>query len=218
MMKENFEIKVKRVKGSHSMRLKIDCSGQPVLSLPYWIPKAMGLAWAKKQNLWIQKNIFSPTRFHLGQKILFLGKEVTIQHSEKRVKTHIEENILWVSGEMEFLPRRVADFIKKEFLSYLHPKVEEKEKILGVKHSRLTLRDTSSRWGSCSSNGALSFCWRLAMTPEFVIDYLVAHEVTHLKHMNHSTAFWKTVAQLTPNTYQAKKWLGENGKNLPQLK
>lgn len=218
MTKESSEILIKRVKGSHSMRLKIGRDGKPVLSLPYWVPKKMGLLWVHKQAEWIQKNTFTPVRLNENQKILFLGREVIIKHTENRTKTHIEGDILWVSGEKNFLPRRVADFIKKEFLAYLRPRINEKEKILGVKHSRLTLRDTSSRWGSCSSNGVLSFCWRLAMAPEFVIDYLVAHEVAHLKHMNHSFSFWKTVANLTPHTYKAKKWLKQNGKNLPILK
>ena len=218
MTKESLEILVKRVKGARSMRLKIDQSGHPVLSLPYWIPQKMGLIWAHKQEEWIQKNTFVPNHFHEEQKILFLGKEVIIKHADGRNRTHIENGILWVSGEESFLPRRVADFMKKEFLIYLKSKINEKEQMLGVKHSRLTLRDTSSRWGSCSSGGALSFCWRLAMTPEFVIDYLVAHEVAHLKHMDHSTQFWKTVAELTPYTHQAQTWLKENGKNIPIVK
>ena len=218
MTKENLGILVKRVKGARSMQLRIAKDGNPILTLPYWIPKKMGLIWANKQQEWIQKNTFVPIRFHEGQKILFLGKEAVIQHTDKRIKTHFEAGILWVSGEKVFLPRRVADFIKKEFLPYLKVKIEEKERVLGVKHTRLNLRDTSSRWGSCSSSGTLSFCWRLAMTPEFVIDYLVAHEVAHLKHMNHSSVFWETVACLTPHTHQAQHWLKQNSKNLPLLK
>ena len=218
MTKENLEIEIKRVKGTCSMRLKIGRNGQPVLTLPYWIPKKMGLIWAHKQEAWIQKNSFVPNRFHSGQTLLLLGQEVIITHTEKRVQTHIENGILWVGGEIDFLPRRVADFIKKEFLTYLRPIIAEKEKKLGVRHKRLTLRDTSSRWGSCSSGGTLSFCWRLAMTPEFVIDYLAAHEVAHLKHMNHSNDFWGAVAQLTPYAPQAKKWLKQNGQMIPCLK
>ncbi len=218
MTKESLEIEIKKVKGARSMRLKIGKKGTPVLTLPFWIPKKMGLIWADKQKEWIQKNTFTPNYFHAGKKILFLGQEITIQHTDERIHTHIENGILRVAGEEDFLPRRVADFIKKEFLSYMRPIVAQKEKTLGVKHSRLTLRDTSSRWGSCSSTGTLSFCWRLAMTPEFVIDYLAAHEVAHLKHMDHSKQFWKTVATLTPHTEQAKKWLKENGKNIPVLK
>ena len=218
MIKETIEIQIKRIKGCHSMRLRINRNGQPVLSLPYWIPKAMGLMWAHKQENWIQQNTFVPIKFHDGQVISVLGKQVIIRHSPDRVRTHIKEDILWVAGEESFLPRRVCDFIKKEFLTYLHPQITEKEKILNLKHSRVTLRDTSTRWGSCSSRGGLSFCWRLAMAPLFVIDYLVAHEIAHLKHMNHSAAFWKTVSELTPYTNQAKKWLKENGHHLHILK
>ncbi|MGN0919650.1 MAG: M48 family metallopeptidase [Alphaproteobacteria bacterium] len=218
MTKKIFEITIKRVKGARSMRLKIGKNEQPILTLPYWIPQKMGLIWAQKQQEWIQKNTFIPKHFHSGQRILFLGQDVLIQHAEKHLQTHIEEGVLWVAGEEVFLPRRVADFIKKEFLIYLFPLIREKEQILGLKHKKVMVRDTSSRWGSCSSNGVLSFCWRLAMAPEFVIDYLVAHEVAHLKHMDHSRQFWKTVAQLSPHTYQAKKWLKENGRDLPVLK
>ena len=73
MTKESLEILVKRVKGARSMRLKIGRDGKPILSLPYWIPKKMGLIWAEKQEEWIQKNTFIPNRFHEGQEILFLG-------------------------------------------------------------------------------------------------------------------------------------------------
>ena len=218
MKEENLKIQIKRIKGCRSMRLRIDQNGQPVLTLPFWVPKKMGLMWVQKQQGWIQKNTFEPVRFHNSQRILFLGQEVIIQHTSQHAHTHVKDGVLWVSGEENFLPRRVGDFIKKEFLTYLHPLIIEKEKLLGVKHSRVVLRDTTSRWGSCSTSGVLSFCWRLAMTPDFVIDYLVAHEVAHLKHMDHSTAFWKCVADLTPYTYQAKKWLKQNTKKLPSLK
>ena len=215
MSKEILKITIKHNKQSRSMRLKIGKDGKPILTLPFWIPKKLGLIWANKQQDWIQQNSFTPNRFHEGQKILFLGQEVMIQHSGKHCQTHLEDGILWVSGDLEFLPRRVADFTKKEFLSYLRRQIAKKEELLEVKHTRLSLRDTSSRWGSCSSSKALNFCWRLAMAPEFVIDYMVAHEVAHLKHMHHSTHFWKTVAELTPHTYQAKKWLKQHGAELP---
>ena len=218
MSKEILKIKVKRVKRSHSMRLRIGQNGEPVLTLPFWIPKKAGLLWAEKQQNWIKKNSFTPNFFHEGQKISFLGKEVIIQHLPDRGRTHLENDVLWVAGDLEFLPRRVSDFIKREFLPYLAKHISEKEALINVKHTHLTIRDTSSRWGSCSSNGTLSFCWRLAMAPEFVIDYMIAHEVAHLKHMDHSSAFWKTVAELTPHTYQAQKWLKQQGSSLPTMK
>ncbi|MDB2415501.1 M48 family metallopeptidase, partial [Rickettsiales bacterium] len=77
-----------------------------------------------------------------------------------------------------------------------------------------SIKDTKSRWGSCSSNGNLSFCWKLVLAPEEVFKYVIAHEVSHLKHMNHSPEFWKQVQSLMPNYKTHCKWLKLNGHNL----
>jgi predicted metal-dependent hydrolase len=76
------------------------------------------------------------------------------------------------------------------------------------------LRDTTSRWGSCSSTGALNFSWRLILAPCFVLDYLAAHEVAHFVHMNHSPAFWKVTRRLFPETDRAEEWLKAHGAGL----
>ena len=80
--------------------------------------------------------------------------------------------------------------------------------------TRITVRDTATRWGSCSSARTLSFSWRLIFAPDYVRDYVVAHEVAHLKEMNHSPRFWAHVETLTPHTRRARKWLRENGRTL----
>ena len=85
---------------------------------------------------------------------------------------------------------------------------------LGLAPKRMTLRDTTSRWGSCSSTGALNFSWRLVMAPPHVLDYLAAHEVAHLRHMNHSAAYWTTVAGLYPEVGAAEAWLKAHGARL----
>jgi predicted metal-dependent hydrolase len=85
---------------------------------------------------------------------------------------------------------------------------------LGVSPRRITLRDTTSRWGSCSSTGALNFSWRLIMAPSYVLDYLAAHEVAHLVHMNHSPAFWKILGKLSAHVERAEAWLKINGAGL----
>ena len=76
------------------------------------------------------------------------------------------------------------------------------------------MRDTRTRWGSCSAKGALSFSWRLVMAPPFVLDYLAAHEVAHLKEMNHSPRFWRVVHDLCPHTADAENWLKRHGSEL----
>ena len=85
---------------------------------------------------------------------------------------------------------------------------------LGVALRRVSIRDQSSRWGSCSTTGVLSYSWRLILTPPFVLDYLAAHEVAHLVEMNHSSHFWRTVLRLCPDTRRAKVWLDTHGAGL----
>jgi predicted metal-dependent hydrolase len=119
--------------------------------------------------------------------------------------------VLRVGGMEESIPRRIADFLKKEARLELDRLVAVHAGRIGRRVKSLTLRDTRSRWGSCSADGALSFSWRIAMAPPGVIDYLAAHEVAHLEEMNHSPAFWALCEKLCPTTEDAKRWLKRNG-------
>jgi predicted metal-dependent hydrolase len=86
-----------------------------------------------------------------------------------------------------------------------------------VNPRRVTVKDTSSRWGSCAANGNLAFSWRLVMAPPFVQDYVAAHEVAHLRHMNHGAGFWGLVAGLTPHMDEAMRWLKRDGPALLRI-
>ena len=127
------------------------------------------------------------------------------------------DHVLRVSGLEEHLVRRIADFLKKEARRDLERLVTGHAATVGRRVKSLTLRDTRSRWGSCSADGALSFSWRIAMAPPHVIDYLAAHEVAHLREMNHGPAFWALCARLCPGTEEAKRWLKRNGTLLHAL-
>ena len=85
---------------------------------------------------------------------------------------------------------------------------------IGVKPSRITVRDTVSRWGSCSSARSLSFSWRLILAPDFVLDYVVAHEVAHIRQMNHSPRFWAEVKNLVSDIEAPQRWLRTHGREL----
>ena len=119
-----------------------------------------------------------------------------------------------VAGDLAHVARRVADFLKREARRDLEAAVARYSTALGVEARRITLRDTTSRWGSCSSSGALNFSWRLILAPSFVLDYLAAHEVAHFVHMNHSPAFWKITRRLFPETDRAEEWLKNHGADL----
>jgi predicted metal-dependent hydrolase len=124
------------------------------------------------------------------------------------------EKILCVAGDGAHIERRVLDFVKREARRDLQKASEAYAGELGVKVKRLSIRDQSSRWGSCTSAGSLSFSWRLILAPPFVLDYLAAHEVAHLVEMNHSARFWKVCGRVCSSVERSKKWLDTFGNDL----
>lgn len=124
------------------------------------------------------------------------------------------EPTLHVAGDAPYMARRVTDFLKREARADLVEAVQRHAAGLGVQINRITLRDTASRWGSCSSKGDLSFSWRLILAPPMVLDYLAAHEVAHRLEMNHSPRFWRAVERIYPARLQAEAWLQTHGASL----
>ena len=121
-----------------------------------------------------------------------------------------------IKGQPEFLARRVRDRIKiktmaraKEIVRAMPP---------DLRPERITLRDTRSRWGSCSASGAMSLSYRLAFAPPEIMRYVVVHECCHIREMNHGPRFWKLVAeQFGPGYENARKWLSKNGRGLFEI-
>jgi hypothetical protein len=121
---------------------------------------------------------------------------------------------LKIHGAEEFLERRVRVFLHKKCKIEIENYARKFCTALNIKHGKITLRDTSSRWGSCSANGNLSFSWRLIFAPRAVLEYVVAHEVAHIVQHNHSPAFWAVVAHICPQWQQQRDWLKKHGKTL----
>jgi predicted metal-dependent hydrolase len=124
------------------------------------------------------------------------------------------EFALCVAGGGEHFHRRVRDYYKREARRDLERAVERHTAALGLPMRGVGLRDTVSRWGSCSASGSLNFSWRLVMAPPFVLDYLAAHEVAHLVHLDHSPRFWELTRRLCASTDRAESWLSVRGAHL----
>jgi len=124
------------------------------------------------------------------------------------------ERLLCVAGEAPHIDRRVGDYLRREARRELEAASRRYAAALGVGVKRVSVRDQSSRWGSCSTTGMLSFSWRLILAPSAVLTYLAAHEVAHLIEMNHSPRFWRVVARVCPSVERAKKWLDTYGNDL----
>jgi predicted metal-dependent hydrolase len=116
-----------------------------------------------------------------------------------------------ISGRVEHASRRLKDWLADEARRDLDERVTWHAKQLGVRVRRIGLRDQTTRWGSCSASGLLSFSWRLILAPPFVLDYVAAHEVAHLLEMNHGPRFWKLVTKAVPRLEEAKEWLRNEG-------
>lgn len=121
---------------------------------------------------------------------------------------------LHVPGADDHIPRKVTSWLKVEAKADLTNRAQEHAETIGEKIAAISVRDTKSRWGSCASNGRLSFSWRLILAPPEILDYVAAHEVAHLKEMNHSDRFWRLCTELAPQTPEARVWLKENGLRL----
>ena len=121
---------------------------------------------------------------------------------------------LVVAGRTEHAARRLKDWLIAEAHKDLDRRVAWHARKLGVRARHITLRDQTTRWGSCSASGLLSFSWRLILAPSYVLDYVAAHEVAHLVEMNHGPRFWKLVAGAVPRLDEAKHWLRNEGTDL----
>ena len=189
------------------------------ISKPWTTSNAFVMKFLESKRKWIEK-IFAnaPRKEHIksGDVIEFLGRTVQLIHNpQMRGNKYMDSDktTLCIGGTPDMFERRVRDCIRDEFLCAVKEIIRTTPRELWP--TRISLRDTTSRCGSCSSNGSMSLSWRLAFAPYDVMRYVVMHELAHRKHMDHSAAFWATVSQLYGfGVERAKRWLGQNGANL----
>ena len=189
-----------------------------VVTLPNGATKTEGLDLVHDKADWVLKmleKLLPRIPFEDGVVVPLAGDGHRIRHigTVRGVIRH-EGREIFVSGRPEHLARRLRDWFRGQARTAIQPLVHEKAGELGRTPGRITIRDTKSRWGSCSHDGNLSFCWRLVMAPAQVLDYVVAHEVAHLVEHNHSPKFWQAVARLTEDVDGPREWLRLNGEKL----
>lgn len=209
---------VKRSARARRLILRLDAAtGSPVLTLPARTPLAHGDAFLRKNTGWLEARLerqAAGISFADGAVFPLRGSPCVIVHQGGRGLVRLEDNgapRLMVPGEADHLPRRVTDWLKREARGEFEAAVARHAAAVGRTPRAIRIGDPKSRWGSCSSTGALTFSWRMILAPPYVLDYLAAHEVAHLREMNHGPRFWALVAQLNPDYRQAQAWLKANG-------
>lgn len=191
--------------------------GRVTLSVPTGTPRREALRFAQERADWIRGHLadipreISPA---LGDMIPFQGRDHQLVSGTGRGLRAAEGCIFLPPSAQENPGPRLMGFLKHEARGQLDHASRHYATQIRRDFGRLTLRDTRSRWGSCSSEGNLMYSWRLIMAPPEVLQYVAAHEVAHLVHMDHSPAFWAQVEEIFPNHKAARAWLRKNGHSL----
>ena len=201
--------------------LRIDPrGGAVVVTLPPRAARTAGVALLMNHAEWVTARLAAlpgHIPFADGARVPLHGIEHRIRHRPGSRGVAVEGDEILVGGEAEFLARRVGDFLRAEARRSFSELVRAKAALAEVQPHRVTVKDTRSRWGSCAANRSLGFSWRLVMAPAHVQDYVAAHEVAHLRHMNHGPRFWALVAELTPHTKPAVAGLRSQGPKLLRI-
>ncbi len=201
------------------MVLRFDSkTGGLVMTLPKRTGLAEALRFVDKSAGWILrhhgKQVPRNAVAH-GSEILFRGEVHRLELSGgRRGLVEVVEGVIIVPGEVAHAERRLKDYIKKQAHVALTEATQRYALAMNARYSAITLRDQKSRWGSCSASGGLSYSWRLVLAPAFVLDYVAAHEVAHLREMNHGPRFWRLVLTHCPHAKQAKVWMKQHGRKL----
>jgi predicted metal-dependent hydrolase len=220
---ELYPVRVRRHSQARRYTLRIQAtSREVVLTMPPRGSVKQAREFAQKNGAWIAtrlRRLPDAMPFAHGTLLPLRGVDHRIEHRRgARGTVWIEAGadlpLLCVAGEAPHLPRRVRDYLKREAKRDLEEASRAAALALGVGIRRVSVRDQSSRWGSCSSSGVLSYSWRLILAPPFVLDYLAVHEVAHLIEMNHSRRFWRLVERVCPGMGRAKAWLDAHGADL----
>ncbi len=207
-------VKIKRSARARRYSLRIsNKDGSISLTVPKYAAMSEAMDFAREQEGWMRKHLakqLKPLPLVIGGSVLFDGDYRRIEQGSGRA-VRFEDGILRVPGK--------ADKVASKLRAYFKTMARERMVAASVHYAdliekpigRVTLRDTRSRWGSCTSDGNLMYSWRLIMAPREVQAYVAAHEVCHLIEMNHSDAYWALVAGIFPNYKVRRGWLKKNG-------
>lgn len=213
------EVEWRRSTRARRVTLRIDPSaGAVVVTLPHRAGRGQGLALLEAHSAWVAERLaaLSPrVPFVDGAVVPLLGRPHVIRHRPGGVGgVWLEGNEIHVAGDAAFLARRVTAWLRAHAKAEIAPRAAAHAGRIGRRVARISIKDPKSRWASCAPNGTLAFSWRLVLTPPWVLDYVVAHEVAHLAEMNHGPRFWAAVSHLTPHAETAKTWLAAHGARL----
>lgn len=217
------EVHLKRSARTRRFSLRVSrLDGKVTLSIPTRAREAEALAFLRGQEGWLRATLqampdSTVAAVEIGSAVMVEGRALTLSQGAGRA-IRVEGDHLLVPGDPAQAAARVAAWLKVLARDRLARASSHYAGLLGRRYTRLTLRDTRSRWGSCSPDGALMYSWRLIMAPPSVLNYVAAHEAAHLVEMNHSAAYWAVVERVFPGWQAERAWLHAHGQTLHRLR
>ncbi len=208
------EVVLRRSARARRISLRVSAlDGRVTLTLPKGVAEREAMAFARSKEDWIrghlQARLGNVDIMH-GAKVSLLGQQRLIVPGAGR-RVIVGDHTIAVPGAPEQVGARLQAHLKGLARTRLAAASDLYAERLGRPYERISIRDTRSRWGSCSSRGTLMYSWRLVLMPQTVLDYVAAHEVAHLEQMNHSRAFWDAVTRIHGPYGDARAWLRQHG-------
>lgn len=212
--------------------IMIDKSGLIKVSSPLKVSESYINQLLQKKSSWIQKKLNEleflsenkncPKIFENGEKFLYLGNEFELKiyksSNYKKAYVRFQDKYIAIDVPNSFNLEKMKDSFKKWYIKQLKKiisdRINQYSQMIGVFPNKITIREQKTRWGSCSSKGNINLNWKLIMAPIEVLDYVVIHELCHMKVMNHSKEFWKVVELYSPHYISYREWLKNNGHKL----
>ncbi len=213
-------VRVKSHGSSKTLRLKIDPIRKiPILTVPVNCNPSSIRKFLNQCQSWLQEQMVAFQEIGQEKKVLFKGE---IYHVSVDLRGNVNpvvgideaSKMIYLDCSLDRVSYQLKRLFRKEALEYSKDQSQKWAKDLNVSLQDVLVKDYRARWGSCSSRGILTYSWRLIQAPPQIFDYVCAHEVAHLLHLNHSPAFWQVVSSICPHYQESRRWLKINGLQL----
>ena len=223
---DNLPIEIVRTKRRKTVSIQI-VKGLVKVIIPEQLSDARIKTLIQKRNPWIRKKLREqskiiqpePKEYVSGESFSYLGRNYRLKvivgtYDEVRLKSgYLEVELLKKSSEQK-IRDLLLSWYKNRALERLTEKTNRYAAIMGLTPQSVFVKDYKARWGSCFPDGKISYNWRIIIAPHHIVDYVVVHELCHLKHPNHSPAYWRSVKRVVPEFAIFRKWLSEHGSKL----
>jgi predicted metal-dependent hydrolase len=176
---------------------------------------AKNLLWIKKRKAVANSlnDAYKQKEFVDGEGFLYLGDTYNLKLSEQK-QIELNDHLIFPQDFLSRANEKIIEWYRAQALKVISERVAWYSRMTGWEYKSVKISNAKTRWGSCGPSGTLNFSWRLIMAPPKIVDYLVVHELAHLKHRDHSARFWNTVKTILPDYKERDRWLRDNGRSL----